>query len=142
MPLRVEGAARIMRGVPPRCCGLSRSSASRACLMAWSSRTGAAAGGYGGYRTRPVTGATGRGSSARRRASARRARRKLPPRLLCRPALTPAAYDGPLWPLVFPWLAAPPSRAPRPGRQARRAAGAPLNDCEENPHSYANGGMN
>ena len=58
---------------------------------------GRGTGRYGGHRTRPVTGATGRGSSARRRALARRARRKLPPPpTVRRPALTPAAYGGPL----------------------------------------------
>ena len=58
------------------------------------------------------------------------------------PDLTPAAYGGsPLaahlsldWPRPVP-------RGSRPGRQARRAAGAPLNNCEENPHTYVPAGM-
>ena len=62
----------------------------RARVTAWSSRPGAVPGRYGGHRTRPVTGAAGRGSSARRRASARRARRKLPHRQRRAPALDPS----------------------------------------------------
>ena len=61
------------RGRPGQCaafrpgaCDFPGVCATRARLTAWSSRPGAAPGRYGGYRTRPVTGATGRGSSARR----------------------------------------------------------------------------
>ena len=36
--------------------------ATRVALTAWSSRTGATPGGYGGHRMRPVTGAAGRGT--------------------------------------------------------------------------------
>jgi len=107
---------------------LSGNGTTRVSLAAWSSWPGAALGRYGGHRMRPVTGGTGRGSSARRRASARRARRKLPHRPRRSPALTPAACG---WPLLAthpsPLLAASASRGcSRPGRQARRAGGAPL----------------
>ena len=86
----------------PRGCDFPGDGATRVRLTAWSSRPGAAPGRYGGHRTRPVTGAAGRGSSARRRASARRARRKLPHPQRRAPALTPAAYGGPPWPLIPP----------------------------------------
>jgi hypothetical protein len=69
-----------MRGVPLPPLRLSGMTASDA--RAWRPSSHERArhrGRYGGHRTRPVTGVTGRGSSARRRASARRARRKLPP---------------------------------------------------------------
>jgi hypothetical protein len=82
VPLRVEGAARTMRAAfRPRGRDFPGDGVSRVCLTAWSSWPGAAASRYGWYHMRPVTRVAGRGSSARRRASARRARRKLPHRL-------------------------------------------------------------
>ena len=66
-------------------------------------KAGCGTGRYGGHRMRPVTGATGRGSSARRAGSRPKGRDEN-----CRtaygalPALTAAAYGGPLWPLITP----------------------------------------
>ena len=93
----------------------------------WTARVGAAPRRYGGHRTRPVTGATGRGSSARRRASARRARRKLPHRQRCVPRSGPGRLRRATFGVHLSLrLAAPAFRASRPGCQARRAEGAPL----------------
>jgi hypothetical protein len=78
-PLRLEGPARTMRGVPVR------PLTSHGSWRAWRDAdrlvvvlAGAAAR-YGGDRRRPVTGAAVCGSSPRRRACVRRTRRKLPP---------------------------------------------------------------
>ena len=126
-PLRLEGPTRTMRGVPaPALRPLWRRRKSHVAdglvLADWRDtgpmrRAPHAA----GHRT------TGRGSSARRRASARRERRKLPHRQRRAPDLTPAAHGGP--PLAAhhsPLLYRPVFRASPPGRQARRAGGVPL----------------
>ncbi len=71
--------------------------------------------------------ATGCGSSARRRAFARRARRKLPHRLRRVPGSDPGRRRrATLAAHPSARLAAPASRGSRQGRQARRAEGAPL----------------
>jgi hypothetical protein len=52
---------------------------------------------------RPVTGAAGRGSSARLVGSRPKGvTEAAAPPTASRPALTPAAYGGPLWPLISP----------------------------------------
>ncbi len=93
-PCRWKGRPGQCAAFRPRAGDLSGDRVARACLTAWCSLPGRGTGRYGGYRARPVTGAAGRGSSARRRASARMARRKLPPANGAAPDLTPAAYGG------------------------------------------------
>jgi len=90
---RIFGCPCGWRGRPGQCAAFRpgdrafspATGASGARLKAWFLLAGASPGRYGGNRRRPVIGATGRGSSARRRASARRARRKLPHRQRCSP---------------------------------------------------------
>jgi hypothetical protein len=124
-PIRLEGPARIMRGVPPQCCGIfsgSRCTWREVTAWPWCWR---AAAGYGGDRRRPVTGGCRARQPPRRRACVRRTRQS------CRPATArPRVNPGRLRRVT---LAALPSRllAPVPvvhgqGRQARRAGGAPL----------------
>ena len=107
-----------MRGVPPRHHDVPGDGATRANLTAWSSRPGAAPGGNGGYRTRSVTGAAGRGSWARRRASARRTRRKLPHRQRRAPRTDPGCLRR-----VPPAALLPLSARACPGSNAAYRAG-------------------
>ena len=95
VPLRVEGAARTMRGVPSPCQRPFRRSRSSACLTAWSSLPGAASGVTAGTARGRSPGPPGAAARRARWASAHRVRRTLPPRQR-RPApdLTPAAYGG------------------------------------------------
>ena len=89
----------------------------------------------GRARHRADTASTARGRSPGPPGAAARRAAGLPPEgrdESCRtahgasPALTSAAHGGPPWPLISPRLAAPVSRGSCPGRQARRAEGAPL----------------
>ncbi len=127
VPLQVEGAAWTMRGVPPRC--LVTFPATVQLVRGW--RPSPRGGRSTGQIRRAPHAAGHRGHRARQRgaprASARRARRKLPPRLRrAARALTPAAYGGSLWRSSSLRLAASASRDSRPGRQGWRAGGAPL----------------
>ena len=65
VPLRVEGAARTMRGVPARHWDLSGDGAAGGRWSAWFSRTGAAPGDTAGTACGRSPGFAGRGSSAR-----------------------------------------------------------------------------
>ena len=86
-----------------------------------------AAAGYGGDRRRPVTGAAGRGSSARLVGFRPKGVTKAAaPPTARRPGLTPAAYGGHPG-RSFPLnCSRPPLAGHGLGRQARRAEGAPL----------------
>jgi hypothetical protein len=125
-PLRLEGPTRTMRGVPPpppRLYWHRRGSHKAIGLILTDGR---GTGPIWRDRMRPVTGAAGRGSSARLAGSRPEGvTKRCRPPTASRPALTRAAYGGPLWPLISPRLTAPASRAPRPGRQARRALARP-----------------
>jgi len=103
--------------------------------MAWSGSRGAAS---GTLRRGPTAAGAGdaavRGSSPRRRASARKARRMLPPRNGETPA-TLAAYHRSPGRSTLPVARASSRGRFRPSGVARRRCA--LDDCEENPHSYA-----
>ena len=88
----------------------------------------------GGDRRRPVTGGAWGGSRRVRRATVRRTRAKLPPHDGASPVNLSRYGRSPLPPLSLGGARLPSK--PRPGLQARRAEGVPLNDCEENPHTY------
>ncbi len=87
---------------------------------------GAARGRYGGDRRRPVTGEAMRGSRRARRAAARKGASEAAAPRRRFPGLTSAAYGGSLRRFTLPRLLASVLRCSRPGRQARRAEGAPL----------------
>ena len=127
MPLRVEGAARTMRGVPSSVAVVSWRRCSSREAIGLVLADGRGTGRYGEHRMRPVTGAAGRGSSARLVGFRPKGVTKAAaPPTASRPALNPAAYGGPLWPLIpFRLDRTRCSRlTSRPS--ARRAEGAPL----------------
>jgi hypothetical protein len=122
VPLRVEGAARTMRGVPPPVAvTFSRRRRNPPVLDSLVLATGR---GTGGMRRAPRA-AGHRGRRARQLGAPQGSRPKgatkaAAPPTVRRPALTPAAYSGPPWPLISPTVSRVPfsrftSRPSSPG---------------------------